>query len=134
MRVARGFSLLEVLLATAIFSIAVVGLARAFTMMVGTMADSAVLQASQLSLDSAAMRILATSNRLPPQETWKPVPDQVKAEVVVYQRVDDRFVIMLAPAPDQQPVRVGGWVRVQLKAYAGGNTSPPLVFLCNQIR
>lgn len=65
MKPAQAFSLLEVMLATAIFSLAVVGLARGLGDMMAVLGGTTRVQQSQRELDSAAMRILATSNRLP---------------------------------------------------------------------
>jgi hypothetical protein len=126
--------LLEVMLATAVFSLAVVGLARGLGDMIGVLGDTVGLQNSQRALDSAAMRILATSNRIPPRESWVPVPGQAQGGSLVRQRVERVERVRLATAPGQMEVPALGWVVVRLRADQGAESSEELVFLCNEIR
>jgi len=134
MKKSEAFSLLEVMLATAVFSLAVVGLARGLGDMIGVLGDTVELQNSQRALDSAAMRILATSNRILPRESWIPVPEQEKGGILVRQRVERVDQVRLSPAPNQMEVPVLGWVKVRLRADQGAESSEELVFLCNEIR
>lgn len=134
MKKSAAFSLLEVMLAMAVFALAVVGLARALGDMIGVLGGTARLQNSQQALDSAAMRILATSNRISPRESWVPVPGQEKGDLVIRQRVERVEGVRLAPAPGTLEVAVAGWVRVRLRADQGANSSEEQVFLCNEIR
>lgn len=134
MKKAPAFSLLEVMLATAVFSLAVVGLARGLGDMMGVLGGTARLQNAQRALDSAAMRILATSNRIPPRESWVPVLGQEKGDSVIRQRVERVERVKLSPAPGQMEAPVLGWVKIRLRADQGAESSEELVFLCNEIR
>ena len=134
MKKSRAFSLLEVMLATAVFSLTVVGLARGLGDMIAVLGETAGLQQSQRDLDSAAMRILATSNRIPPRESWVPVPGQGTEGNVIRQRVERIEQVRLSPAPGQMEVPVVGWVKVRLRADQNAESSEELVFLCNEIR
>lgn len=130
----RGFSLLEVMLATAVFSLAVVGLARGLGDMIGVLGDTTRVQKSQRALDSTAMRILATSNRISPRESWVPVLGQEKGENIIRQRVERVEGLRLSPEAGKMEVPVAGWVVVRLRADQGSESSEELVFLCNEIR
>lgn len=135
MRRGPGFSLLEVLLATAIFSIAVLGLALNLDTMVGVVGGAARLQESQRALDSAAMRLLATSNFLSPSD-WEPVSGQAKNEIQVKQqvkRVEELAEIQIPAAPGLRPTPVRGWVVVRMRALLDGEPVE-LNFLCNEKR
>jgi len=134
MRSSRAFSLLEVMLATAVFSLAVVGLARGLGDMIGVLGGTVALQKSQRALDSAAMRILATSNRIPPLETWVPLTGQEKEDAIIRQKVERVDRVRLPPVPGQMEAPVLGWVVVRLWAELGAESSEELVFLCNEIR
>lgn len=129
-----AFSLLEVMLATAVFSLAVVGLARGLGDMIGVLGDAARLQNSQRALDSSAMRILATSNRISPRESWVAASGQEKGEDIIRQRVDRVEGLRLSPTPGAIEVPVTGWVKVRLRADRGAESSEEMVFLCNEIR
>jgi len=130
-----GFSLLEVLLATAIFSIAVLGLALNLDTMVGVVGGVARLQESQRALDSAAMRLLATSNSIPPSD-WGPVSGQEKNEIQVKQqvkRVEEEAEVQIPAAPGLRPAPVRGWVVVRMRTLLDGEPVE-LKILCNERR
>lgn len=129
-----AFSLLEVMVATAVFTLAVVGLARGLEDMIGVLGGAARLQTSQRELDSAAMRILATSNRISPLEQWIPVNGQEKGANIIQQKIERVQGLRLSPAPGQMEVPVTSWVRVRLRADQDAESSEELVFLCNEIR
>lgn len=134
MRAERAFSLLEVMLATAIFSLTVVGLARGLSSMIGVVGEASQLQKSQRALDSAAMRLLATSNRLSPRESWVPMVGQETNGIVLRQLVRRVEGLLLSPGPELQPAPVLGWVVIRLRADVGADSGKELVFLCNEIR
>ena len=133
MRSSRAFSLLEVMLATAVFSLAVVGLARGLGDMIGVLGGTVALQKSQRALDSAAMRILATSNRVPPTGRIS-LAGQEKEAAIICQEVKRVEGVRLPPVPGQMEAPVLGWVVVRLWAELGAESSEELVFLCNEIR
>lgn len=135
MRHGPGFSLLEVLLATAIFSIAVLGLALNLDTMVGVVGGAARLQESQRALDSAALRLLATSNSLAPSD-WEPVFGQEKNEIQVKQqvkRVEEEREVQIPAAPGMRPAPVRGWVVIRMRTFLDGEPVE-LKFLCNERR
>ena len=134
MKSSGAFSLLEVMVATAVFTLAVVGLARGLEDMIGVLGGAARLQTAQRELDSAAMRILATSNRISPRQRWLPVNEQEKGADIILQRIDRVEGLRLSAAPGQIEVPVTSWVKVRLRADRDAESSEELVFLCNEIR
>ena len=134
MKSSCAFSLLEVMVATAVFTLAVVGLARGLEDMIGVLGGAARLQTAQREIDSAAMRILATSNRISPAESWRPVNGQEKGANIIRQKIERVEGLRLSPAPGQMEVPVTRWVMVRLRADQDAESSEELVFLCNEIR
>lgn len=133
MRRCGGFSLLEVMLATAMFSIAVVGLAMNLDTMVGVVGSTARLQDAQRALDSAAMRLLASSNAVPPGP-WSPVPGEKETDIQVEKQVKRlEGIIQIPSAPGIQAAPVAGWVVVRMRVLVDGEPVE-LGFLCNERR
>lgn len=109
-----GFTLIEVMLAVAIFAFAVVGFGVALNDVLGV--NSEILRTAQRrqAIESVAAQILARSNNF--QETgWTAVPGWGTEKTwTISQRVQP--VLVDVPAPNAVTLSLGGWWRVELRA------------------
>lgn len=110
----RGFTLIEVMLAVAIFAFAVVGFAVALNDVLGI--NSEILRTAQRrqAVESVAAQILAVSNNLA-QQDWQTVPGwgSEKTWTIAMQI---QPVEVAVPGPNNQNVPLLGWWRVEARA------------------
>jgi prepilin-type N-terminal cleavage/methylation domain-containing protein len=110
----RGFTLIEVMLAVAIFAFAVVGFGVALNDVLGV--NSEILRTAQRrqAIESVAAQILARSNNFTERE-WTPVPGWSPEKTwTISQRAQP--VLVNIPGPNNVTVPMGGWWRVELRA------------------
>lgn len=111
---ARGFTLIEVMLAVAIFAFAVVGFAVALNDVLGV--NSEILRTAQRrqALESALAQILSASSPLTDQG-WDKIPGWGSEKTwTLHSQV--RPVVLEVPGPNNVTVPLGGWFRVDLEA------------------
>lgn len=111
---AGAFTLIEVMLAVAIFAFAVVGFAVALNDVLGV--NSEILRTAQRrqALESAMAQILAVSNNPVPSE-WATVPGWDREKTwTLHSQV--RPVVLEVPGPNNVTLPLGGWFRVDLEA------------------
>ena len=109
-----GFTLIEVMLAVAIFAFAVVGFGVALNDVLGV--NSEILRTAQRrqAIESVAAQILARSNNFA-ESGWTPVPGWGSETTwTLSQQV--RPVLVNVPGPNNTVVQMGGWWRVDLRA------------------
>ena len=109
-----GFTLIEVMLAVAIFAFAVVGFAVALNDVLGV--NSEILRTNQRrqAIESAAAQILARSNNFT-ESGWAEVPGWGSPKTwTLWQRVQP--VLVSVPGPNNTATALGGWWRVDLEA------------------
>lgn len=115
MKPARGgFTLIEVMLAVAIFAFAVVGFGVALNDVLGV--NSEILRTAQRrqAIESAAAQILARSNNFV-ESGWTPVPGWGSEKTwTLAQRVQP--VLVNVPGPNNAVLTLGGWWRIDLQA------------------
>ena len=110
----RGFTLIEVMLAVAIFAFAVVGFGVALNDVLGV--NSEILRTAQRrqAIESVAAQILARSNNFS-EIGWTLVPDWGSEKTwTLWQRVQP--VLVNVPGPNNAALTLGGWWRVDLEA------------------
>jgi len=109
-----GFTLIEVMLAVAIFAFAVVGFAVALNDVLGV--NSEILRTAQRrqAVESVAAQILARSNNFA-ETGWVEVPGWGSAKTwTVTQRIQP--VLVNVPGPNNAVMTLGGWWRVEIRA------------------
>ena len=109
-----GFTLIEVMLAVAIFAFAVVGFGVALNDVLGV--NSEILRTAQRrqAIESVAAQILARSNNFA-ESGWTPVPGWGSETTwTLSQKVQP--VRVNVPGPNNAVVQMGGWWRVDLRA------------------
>ena len=109
-----GFTLIEVMLAVAIFAFAVVGFGVALNDVLGV--NSEILRTVQRrqAIESVAAQILARSNNFA-ESGWTPIPGWGSETTwTLSQRVQP--VLVNVPGPNNTVVPMGGWWRVELRA------------------
>lgn len=109
-----GFTLIEVMLAVAIFAFAVVGFAVALNDVLGI--NSEILRTAQRrqAVESVAAQILAASNNLTPQP-WRPVSGWGSEKTWRIQTQVQPVQVNVA-GPNNQAVTLVGWWRVEVRA------------------
>ena len=113
-RARPGFTLIEVMLAVAIFAFAVVGFGVALNDVLGV--NSEILRTAQRrqAIESVAAQILARSNNFA-ESGWTPVPGWGSEKTwTISQRVQP--VLVNVPGPNNVSMPLGGWWRVDLQA------------------
>ena len=111
---APAFTLIEVMLAVAIFAFAVVGFSVALNDILGV--NSEILRTAQRrqAIESAAARVLAFSNNLS-ESGWTPVPGWGSEKTwTLAQRVQP--VLVNVPGPNNAVMPMGGCWQVDLQA------------------
>lgn len=111
---APGFTLLEVMLAVAIFAFAVVGFGVALNDVLGV--NSEILRTAQRrqAIESVAAQILARSNNFA-DSGWTEVPGWGSEKAwSLSQQI--RPVLVNVPGPNNTSLEMGGWWRVDLRA------------------
>ncbi len=114
-----GFTLIEVMLAVAIFAFAVVGFGVALNDVLGV--NSEILRTSQRrqAIESVAADILARSNNFT-ESGWTPVPDWSSEKTwTISQKIEPLLVNV--PGPNNVTLPMGGWWRVELRAQDAKN-------------
>lgn len=109
-----GFTLIEVMLAVAIFAFAVVGFARALNDVLGV--NSEILRTAQRrqAIESLAAQILARSNNFV-ESGWVQVPGWGSEKTwTLWQRT--RPIRVNVPGPNNAATPLGGWWSVDLEA------------------
>ena len=109
-----GFTLIEVMLAVAIFAFAVVGFGVALNDVLGV--NSEILRTAQRrqAIESVAAQILARSNNFS-EIGWTLVPGWGSEKTwTLWQRVQP--VLVNVPGPNNAALTLGGWWRVDLEA------------------
>jgi prepilin-type N-terminal cleavage/methylation domain-containing protein len=110
----RGFTLIEVMLAVAIFAFAVVGFGVALNDVLGV--NSEILRTAQRrqAIESVAAQILARSKNF--QESgWTVVPGWGSEKTWTISQRAQR-VLVNVPGPNNVTVPLEGWWRVELRA------------------
>ena len=110
----RGFTLLEVMLAVAIFAFAVVGFGVALNDVLGV--NSEILRTSQRrqAIESLAAQILARSNNFA-ETGWVQVPGWGSEKTwTLWQRI--RPILVNVPGRNNAATPLGGWWSVDLEA------------------
>jgi prepilin-type N-terminal cleavage/methylation domain-containing protein len=110
----RGFTLIEVMLAVAIFAFAVVGFGVALNDVLGV--NSEILRTAQRrqAMESVAAQILARSKNF--QESgWTVVPGWGSEKTWTISQRAQR-VLVNVPGPNNVTVPLEGWWRVELRA------------------
>jgi prepilin-type N-terminal cleavage/methylation domain-containing protein len=110
----RGFTLIEVMLAVAIFAFAVVGFGVALNDVLGV--NSEILRTAQRrqAIESVAAQILARSNNFT-ESGWTPVPGWGSEKTWTISRRAQPVLVNI-PGPNNVTVPMGGWWRVELRA------------------
>jgi len=111
-----GFTLIEVMLAVAIFAFAVVGFGVALNDVLGV--NSEILRTTQRrqAIESAAARILARSNNFAASDGWIEVPGwESEKGWTLQQRVRLVEPIQVA-GPNNTFLPLSGWWQVELQA------------------
>jgi len=109
-----GFTLIEVMLAVAIFAFAVVGFGVALNDVLGV--NTEILRTAQRrqAMESLAAQILARSNNFV-ESGWTVVPGWGSEKTwTLWQRVQP--VLVNVPGPNNAALTLGGWWRVDLEA------------------
>lgn len=109
-----GFTLIEVMLAVAIFAFAVVGFGVALNDVLGV--NSEILRTAQRrqAIESVAAQILARSNNFA-ETGWTEVPGWGSAKTwTLSQRVQP--VLVNVAGPNNPALTLGGWWRIELQA------------------
>ena len=109
-----GFTLIEVMLAVAIFAFAVVGFGVALNDVLGV--NSEILRTAQRrqAIESLAAQILARSNNFA-ETAWTTVPGWGSEKTwTLSQQVQP--VLVNVPGPNNTTLPMGGWWRVNLRA------------------
>lgn len=125
-RPAGGFTLIEVMLAVAVFAFAAVGFAVSLNDVLGIQVQ--LMRASQMrqAVESCAARIMASTNNLAPTgEKFVPDPlfstEKTKVEISANPVVPPIDVM----APGQAGSRkVGGWWLIRVRAVSGDGKQP----------
>ena len=110
----RGFTLIEVMLAVAIFAFAVVGFGVALNDVLGV--NSEILRTAQRrqAVESVAAQILALSNN-PVESGWAEVPGWGSEKTwTIRERVQP--ILVNLTGPNNAALPLGGWWRVDLEA------------------
>jgi len=113
-RAQRGFTLIEVMLAVAIFAFAVVGFGVALNDVLGV--NSEILRTAQRrqAIESVAAQILARSNNFA-ESGWEEVPGWGSEKTWnLSKRVQP--VLINVPGPNNAVLTLGGWWRIDLQA------------------
>ena len=113
-RASGAFTLIEVMLAVAIFAFAVVGFGVALNDVLGV--NSEILRTAQRrqAIESVAAQILARSNAFA-ETAWTPVPGWGSEKTwTLSQRVQP--VRADLPGPSNTVLTMGGWWRIDLRA------------------
>lgn len=113
-RANRGFTLIEVMLAVAIFAFAVVGFGVALNNVLGV--NSEILRTAQRrqAIESVAAQILARSNNFE-ASGWQAVPGWGSEKTwTLSQRAEP--VLVNIPGPNNTVQSIGGWWRIDLRA------------------
>ena len=111
----RGFTLIEVMLAVAIFAFAVVGFGVALNDVLGI--NSEILRTAQRrqAIESVAAQFLAMSNNFAETSRWTPLPDWGSEETwTIVQQV--KPVRIELPGTNNVGRALDGWWQVDLEA------------------
>ena len=111
---AAAFTLIEVMLAVAIFAFAVVGFGVALNDVLGI--NSEILRTAQRrqAIESVAAQILARSNNFA-ESGWTPVPNWGSESTWTLSQATKRVLINV-PGPNNTSLPMGGWWRVDLRS------------------
>lgn len=109
-----GFTLIEVMLAVAIFAFAVVGFGVALNDVLGVNSDILRTAQRRQAIESVAAQILARSNNFA-ETGWLKVPGWGSEKTwTIFQRTQP--ILVDVPGPNNSLVTLGGWWRVELQA------------------
>jgi len=114
-----AFTLIEVMLAVAVFSFAVVGFGVALNEVLGINAEFLELAEKRQALDAAAARVLAVSNNLV-ETDWQRLPgwgSEKRWWIVQRTQPVPPFEV---PGPNNTRVFLAGWWRVELRVETPG--------------
>ena len=114
MRTSAAFTLIEVMLAVAIFAFAVVGFGVALNDVLGI--NSEILRTAQRrqAIESVAAQILARSNNFA-ESGWTPVPGWGSESTWTLSQAT-KPVLINVPGPNNTSLPMGGWWRVDLRS------------------
>lgn len=114
MRTSAAFTLIEVMLAVAIFAFAVVGFGVALNDVLGI--NSEILRTAQRrqAIESVAAQILARSNNFA-ESGWTPVPNWGSESTWTLSQAT-KPVLINVPGPNNTSLPMGGWWRVDLRS------------------
>jgi prepilin-type N-terminal cleavage/methylation domain-containing protein len=115
MRTSAAFTLIEVMLAVAIFAFAVVGFGVALNDVLGI--NSEILRTAQRrqAIESVAAQILARSNTFTESSGWTPLPNWESESTWTLSQATKQ-VLVNVPGPNNTSLPMGGWWRVDLRS------------------
>lgn len=112
----RAFTLIEVMLAVAIFAFAVVGFGVALNDVLGV--NSEILRTAQRrqAIESVAAQILASTNNLQQGERWQEIPDWGSETTWTLQQWVRPVESFFVAGPNNTQIPLAGWWQVDLRA------------------
>lgn len=114
--ISSAFTLIEVMLAVAIFAFAVVGFGVALNDVLGVNSEILRIGQRRQAIESALAQILAKTNNLLPSDGWQEIPGWgSEATWTLEQRVRQLEPVPV-PGPNNITVQVSGWWQVDLRA------------------
>lgn len=121
-RLARGFTLIEVMLAVAVFAFAAVGFAVALNDVLGIQTQLVRASQTRQAVESCAARLMAATNNLAPTGEGKFIPDPLFSNEKTQVEVSANPVLppIQVSVPGQPGARpVGGWWLIRVRAGPG---------------
>lgn len=112
----RGFTLIEVMLAVAIFAFAVVGFGVALNDVLGV--NSEILRTAQRrqAIESVAAQILARTNNLQPSTQWQKIPGWGSDTTWTLEQWVRPIEPFFVAGPNNTQIPMAGWWQVDLRA------------------
>ncbi len=127
-RKSHGFTLIEVMLAVAIFAFAAVGFAVALNDVLGINLEMVRANQRRQAVESMAAKILASSNNLPDQgKQWQ--TEEKYRTWNLEKSVSATTPITITGNNNTASRLVSGWVQVSLRAQGKGETLDAVSFL-----
>lgn len=115
-RNSAGFTLIEMMLAVAIFAFAVVGFAVALNDVLGV--NSEILRTAQRrqAIESAMALLLARTSNLVPSNGWEEIPEWGSETTGTLEQRVRQLETFSVSGPNNTTVQVSGWWQVDLRA------------------
>jgi len=115
-RGSASFTLIEVMLAVAVFAFAAVGFAVALNEVIGINVELIRTGMRRQAVESCAARILATSNNLQPTGEFRPIEDD--GTIFLGAAVNPINPLIELPGTNNNAAvrKIGGWYQVEIRA------------------